>query len=154
MARKRKKTVKEQNFLKNLFKTGNKRKAAKKAYNIGSQGGSKTKKQADNTADRIAQKVTKRLQSDIDAYYKKQDINIDWVLKRLVNKADFSPKEIIQLKALELIGKHKKMFVDRLEIAPDLDNEKLEALAEKIIEKRIDGIKQRTQNSSKARNKK
>jgi hypothetical protein len=112
---KRKKTAKESAFLKNLFKTGNKTEAAEKAYNIGSKGGSKTPKQRKRTANAIGQKVSKKLIKDIDEYYKKQDINIDWVLKRLVNKADLSKSEVIQLKALELIGKNKKMFVDRVE---------------------------------------
>ena len=123
--KKRKKTVKERNFLKYFFKTGDKRNSSKKSYNIGGKGGSKTKKQQDTTADSIGQKVAAKLKDDIDAYYKKQDINIDWVLKRLVNKADFSKKEIIQIKAIELIGKHKKMFADKIQVDIDWKNTKV-----------------------------
>ena len=122
---KRKKTIKESNFLKYLFKTGDKRKSAKKAYNLGNKGGSKTKKQRNNTADRMGQQLTARLQSEIDEYYKKQNIDIDWVLKRLAFKSDFAKKEEVQLKAIELIGKHKKMFTDRIEAEIDLKNLKV-----------------------------
>ena len=124
--KKRKKTLKELTFLKELFISGNKRKAAKRAYNLGSQTkGKRTKKKTNNTADRIGQKVTARLQDDIDKYYKRQGITIDWVLKRLVNKVDFSKKEIIQLKALELIMKNKKMLSDKVEAEIDLKNLKI-----------------------------
>lgn len=131
---KRKKTIKERKWLKTFFKTGDKTKAAEVAYNLGSKGGSKTSKQKKRTANAIGQNVSKKLADEIDAYYKKQNINIEWVLKRLVRKADFSLSELTQIKALELIGKHKKMFVDRVEseidfknlkiIRPDIDFEK------------------------------
>ncbi len=147
---KRKKTIKELNFLRNLFKTGNKRKSAKKSYNIGSQTkGKRTKAKSNSVADNIGQKVAARLQDDIDTYYKEQKIDIHWVLKRLVNKADFSNKEVIQIKALELIGKNKKMFVDKIEFKEEIDNEKIHDLAEKIIKERM--AKRGNRNKTKSK---
>lgn len=122
---KRKKTIKESNFLKLLFKTGDKRNAIKKTYNLGSKGGSKTKKKRNSVADSIGQKVATKLQDDIDAYYKKQDIDIDWVLKRLTYKADHSKNEVVQVKCIELVGKNKKAFTERIDVEVDLKNLKV-----------------------------
>ncbi len=123
---KRKKTIKESNFLKSLFKTGDKRNSAKKAYNLGSKTKGKTnKKKINSTADTIGQKVATKLQDEIDKYYKKQDIDIDWVLKRLTYKADHSKNEIVQVKCIELVGKNKKAFTERIDVEVDLKNLKV-----------------------------
>lgn len=134
-------TLRQLKWAKGFFKTGDKRNTSKRVYNIGGKGGSKTKKQANMTADQIGQETYKKLQSLYDEHYKKQEIDIEWVMNRLVAKADLSKSEQIQLKALELIGKNKKMFTDRVELdakgelniniyIPDNKRDKVEAKAE------------------------
>jgi phage terminase small subunit len=114
--KKRKFTIKQLKFIKNYLKTGNGAEAVRRAgYKAGSKGGSKTKRQKQVTESVIGVQNLKKLNTELDKYFKKQKIDINWVLKRLVNKADLSRNEMIQLKALELIGKNKKMFTDKVE---------------------------------------
>jgi len=114
--KKRRFTLKQIKFLKNYLKTGNGAEAVRKAgYKAGSKGGSKTKRQKQITEAVISTQNLNKLNHSLDKYYKKQNIDIDWLLKRLVNKADFSKSEMIQIKALELIGKNKKAFTDKIE---------------------------------------
>ncbi len=108
-------TIKQLKWAKEWFKTGNKRNSAKKVYNIGGKGGSKTKKQQDMTADQIGKETYKKLTALYEEHYKKQNIDVEWVMKRLVAKADLSKSEEIQLKALKLIGMNQKMFTERVE---------------------------------------
>ena len=114
-AKKKRFTIKQLKWAKGFFETGDKRNTSKKVYNIGGKGGSKTKKQQNMTADQIGQETYKKLQALYDEHYKKQNIDVEWVMKRLVAKADLSKSEKIQLEALKLIGKNQKMFTDRLE---------------------------------------
>lgn len=115
LAKKSKFTIRQLKWAKGFFATGDKRNTSKKVYNIGGKGGSKTKKQKNATADQIGKETYKKLATLYEEHYKKQKIDVEWVMKRLVAKADLSKSEKIQLEALKLIGKNQKMFTDRLE---------------------------------------
>lgn len=114
-AKKKRFTIKQLKWAKGFFSTGDKRNTSKKVYNIGGKGGSKTKAQKDNTADTIGQETYKKLAGLYEEHYKKQKITVEWVMQRLVAKADLSKSEKIQLEALKLIGKNMAMFTDKVE---------------------------------------
>lgn len=83
---------------------------------MGSKGGSKTKRRKAKNESAIGSQNYGKLRTLIEKIWEKnKDIDVEWVLKRLVKEAETGVKAFERLKALELIGKNKKMFTDKVE---------------------------------------
>ena len=100
-SKKEKLTLRQGKFVKETVKTLNPTEAAKRAYNLGSKGGSKTQKQIDNTASVIAcQNLRKlKIKESIQALMERAGFtDIDLIIKH--NELIHSNDERIALSAL------------------------------------------------------
>ena len=108
-------TQKERKLVEAFLETGNGAEAVRRAgFALGSQGGSQTKLQAQKTASQIAREYLDKphIKSYISKMMLQRKISPERILDRINYLADKADRDSDKLRALELLGKHKRLFTD------------------------------------------
>lgn len=97
-------TAKQTKFVQEFVKTNNATEAASRVYHVKNR----------NVANNIgAENLAKpSINQTISAEFKKEELDVAYVLKGLKEEADQIDDKNIRVKSLELIGKHLKMFTE------------------------------------------
>jgi len=120
-AKPRKLTPKQQQFVNEYLKTGNGAQSASKVYNIGGRHGISENSSADNVAGTIANQNLNKpiIQQAIEGRMKARELSADFVIEELLRDATdevYREKNpAVRVKTLELLGKIKRLFVDRVD---------------------------------------
>ena len=104
-------TLKEKAFIKETIATKNPTEAVRRVYDLGSKGGSKTKKQRDNTASIIASENLRKphIKDKIDEY-----LPDDLILGAL--SEDIQNKPMNRQQELNLASKIKGLLSDKIDL--------------------------------------
>ena len=104
-------TIKQQKFVHSLVRTGSAQTAAREAFDI--------KNPNNSTAATVGHEYQNKpkIRAAIAEEFRKQDLTVEWVLNGLKNLAiDKNVEPSTRTRNLELIGRHLKMFTDKIQV--------------------------------------